>query len=156
MHHWGTFLRWGTEHVGFLCMCKNIQYNHVGRMWPCSSLITKNIKLKIINTPLTLTLKTYQQSLYTQQLFTKLPTVVIDSKYIISMYNHLHWKASQFLNFWSTTVLIISTIYDTGLPRSNTLVRHFNVCRPIYYFLQYTAWLSQVSSSSYFSSISIT
>jgi len=56
---WRSFVGWGNEHVAFLSTYKDGQYFHLGRMWQRSPVIAESVSLKIIDTPLTLTLKTY-------------------------------------------------------------------------------------------------
>jgi len=54
-------------------------------MWLCSFLIAESVRIKIVDAPLMLTLKTYTQLLYTQQLYAKKHVIIIDNQYIVSM-----------------------------------------------------------------------
>jgi len=48
-------------------------------MWLCSGLFAKNVKPKIVDTPVMLNLMTYQQSVDAQQLYAQMHIVVIGS-----------------------------------------------------------------------------
>jgi len=89
-HRWRSFPGLVLERVTILFAYTNRQYNHFGRMLLCSCLFAKNVRLKIIDALLTLTLMTYWQSVGAQQLYVKMHIVVIGSEYIVSMYKHLH------------------------------------------------------------------
>jgi len=64
-----------------------------------SPLIAKNVRVKIVDAPSTLTSMTLLQSLDGQQLYGKMHTVVLGSQYIVSMYKHLHRNAARPVNF---------------------------------------------------------
>ena len=81
----------------------NRQYIHFGRMKLYSHLFAGNVRLTIVDARLTHKLLTYSQSVDAQQLSSKIHTVVIGSRLIISIYKHLNPTASKPLNFCSTT-----------------------------------------------------
>jgi len=131
MHHWHLFLGCGNQHVSFLFTDKNSQYNHFGFMWLCSPLIAENVRLKIMDALLILTLMTDGQSLDDHQFYAIMRIEVIANKYIISMYKHLHPKASRPVNFWSITRHDISAINGIGLSRPSTFSWQSTACRSI-------------------------
>jgi len=95
---WRSFLECGKDHVSFLFTYYVSQYIQFGRLWLCSPCIGENASLKIVDAPLMLTIKKYQQSLYAQQMYAKFHVVVIDSQYVVSMYNYFHLK------LWGLTI----------------------------------------------------
>lgn len=129
------FLEWGNNHVTFSFAYKNSQYNHCGRMWLCSPLIAEKVCLKIVNTPLTLNLMIYQQSLDNHQLYAKVYIVVMGSPYSVSMCTHLHPKALRPLNFWSTPRYSIWAIKDIGLSHFSAFGQQLTAYKSILYIL---------------------
>jgi len=89
-------------------------------MWLCSCLYAENVRLEIVDAPLTLNSMTYWQSVGTQQLYVKIPMVVIGSQKIVPRYKHLHPDASKPHNFWATARHILWVMNDVGLSRSST------------------------------------
>jgi len=69
MIHWCSFLGLGNKLVAWFFTYQYGEYVIFGRMWLCSPLIAKGVRHKIIDAPLTLTSKTYSQSLDAQQLY---------------------------------------------------------------------------------------
>jgi len=57
---------------------------------------------------------------------------IIDSQYIISMYNHFHPKASRPLCFWATTTLNIWAMNDVGLSHCSAFGCQFKAYRTIH------------------------
>jgi len=119
-------------------------------MWLCSPLIAENITRKIVDALLMLTLKTCQQSLDVEKLYTKMHTVIIDSQWIMSKYNHLNPKASRPRDFWCSTIRIIVAIDVDDLSCYSPLGGWFSEYISIHYSLTYIARLPQLSSSSSF------
>jgi len=56
MFRWMSFLGWGNWHVICLFSCNANQYIFFGRSWQCSPLIVECVRVKIVNTPVTLIL----------------------------------------------------------------------------------------------------
>ena len=83
-------------------------------------------------------------------------TVIIDCQYIVSMYNHLHSKASRHISFWSTTIHVICAMNDIGPSQFSTSGREYTAYRFMHSFLTSMAQLSPISISSSLSSISMT
>jgi len=86
----------------------------------------------------------------------KMQTVIIDSQYTISIYNHLHLKASRPLSIWSTTTHIIWVMNDVCPSYFGASDRQLPVYTFITLPLTYMACLPDLFESSSFSSISMT
>ena len=114
-HRWHSFPGCGHKCVTFIFDYKNGQFNHFGRMGQCCTLLAENVRPKIVDAPVMLILVTYSQSLDDQQLYGIMHRVVVGSQWIISIYKHLHPKASKPLNFWSTTRQVIWARNEVGL-----------------------------------------
>jgi len=71
MLDWHSFPGWGNKHIALLFTYKDGKYFLFGKMWLCTTLIADRVRIKIIDTPLTLTLMSYWQSLASQQLHAK-------------------------------------------------------------------------------------
>jgi len=149
--HWCSFLGCGNEHVDFLLTYKDGQYFHCRRMWQSRPYVAKRVRPNLIDAPLMLTLKTYQQSLDAQQLYPKMHTMIFDSQYIVSVYHHLHPEALRLLNYWSTTIHCIWAMNDEGPSCISNFGLSFNANRSIHQWLIYMDWLPHVSSSSSYS-----
>jgi hypothetical protein len=83
-----------------------------------------------------------------------IPIVIIASQHNVSIYIHLHSKASRPLSFWSTTIHVIWMINDVILPCFSAFGQLFTTWKCSYWFEIYIVWLSHHSLSSTFSSIS--
>jgi len=62
----------------------------------------------------------------------KVQIVIMDSQYIVSMYNYLHSKASRPLCFWAMTTQDIWTITDVGSTRYSAFGRQLMAYWPIH------------------------
>jgi len=98
---------WGTELIACLFSYKANQSIYFGRMWQCSPLIAKCLRLKIVEALLTLTLHTSIQWSYSQWMYARNCTVIIDNQYWVVLYYPLHPVALWPLNVWSTTFHVI-------------------------------------------------
>jgi len=130
--HWRSFPRFVNERVTIFFDFKNRQCNHFGRLLLCSCLFAENVRLKIVDAPLTLNLMTYWQSLGAYQLYVKMHIAVIGSQEIVSMYKHLHPNASKLLNFWSTTRHIIWVLNDIGPSWSSAFGQKLTVYKSVH------------------------
>jgi len=156
MLRWRSFLGWGNEYVACHYSYKADHYIHIGRIWQCSPLIAKCVGRKIVDAPLTLTLKPSIQSSYSQYMYATNCTVIIPNQYSVSMYCQWHLEALWPLHFWSTTIHVIWVMDDVALSNSRALGWQLMACWSFHLFLINIAQLPQLSSSSSVFSISMT
>ena len=58
-HCWHKYLGWGTQSIPVHVTYKNRRYNCIGRMWICSPVNGKYVRLKLIDPPMMLTIVAY-------------------------------------------------------------------------------------------------
>jgi len=117
--HWCSFLWLGTNHVSNLFGYNANQSISFWSIWQCSSLITKSVRIKIVDASLTVTWNSSKHSLYSQWLYAMNRIVIIDNQYSASMYYHLHPDGFWTLNVWSTTIHSIWVMDDVVLSHSH-------------------------------------
>jgi hypothetical protein len=110
------------------------QYIHFGRMWQCSPFIAECVRLKIVDTRLTLTSITSKRPLCTQWLNATNHIHIIDIQYCICMNYSLHPRVLLPFNFWSTAIHAIWVRDGVALSHSCAFGRQFTACRSFYYF----------------------
>jgi len=113
-------------------------------MWLCTPLIDDRVRLKIVDALLTLTVMTYKQSLDVQQLYGN-RIVILDSQYIVSMYDRIHPKVSRPP---ASTIHVLCTVNDVGTVDFRPFGLQFTAYRFIHKFKLYIAQLQHLSSSS--------
>jgi len=125
-------------------------------MWQCSPLIAKCVRLKIVDTLLTLTLITSKQPVYTQSLYATNHIQIIDIQYCVCKYYRLHPGVLLPLYFKWTAFHTVWVRYDVALSHSSAFGWQFAACRSFHQFLVNIARLPHLALSSFFSSISMT
>jgi len=118
MLRWRSFWEWGNECV--VCLLHYIadQYIYFRWMLQCGSQIAESLRLKIVDTRLTLRLMISKQPLYTQHLDPMNCILILEIQHCISTHYLLHPEALWPLDFWSTSINDDWVRDDVTLPHS--------------------------------------
>jgi len=100
MLHWRSFLEWGNDRFALLFAYDDDQYSIFGRMWVLTPLIAACLRIKIIDTLLTVTVITYQQSMDAQKLYSKcIHSLLTDNRLCVCIIMYTKsFEVSKFLS----------------------------------------------------------
>jgi len=103
-----------------------------------------------------ITLKTYSQSLDAQLMEARMHIVIIDSQYVVLMYDHLRAKASMPPNGCLIIRYVISARNDVHLSCSSISSRQSTALRFLHYCFIYIVRITHLFASGLFFSIFMT
>ena len=127
-HPWTLIFRTCQRAFHFPFSLKRLPTFSLWKYVTSSPLIADGVRLKIVDTQLTLTSITSKQRFYTQWMYATNHIHSIGIQYSICMYYHLHPGVLLPLNFKSTAIHAIWVRDEVALLHSHTFSREFMAC----------------------------